>query len=117
MPQKPESRIVKRCLEFLLALPRCEAHKIHGSEFTRTGEPDIDACLNGRSLKIEVKQPGQKPTAIQQKRLGDWAMAGAWATFVTSDMELASQMVRDELISEDQADVAFSRAGERRKKK
>ena len=33
------------------------------------GDPDIDACLRGRSVQLEVKRPGEKPTPLQVKRL------------------------------------------------
>jgi len=37
------------------------------------GDPDIDACLRGRSVQLEVKRPGEKPTPLQVKRLEDAA--------------------------------------------
>lgn len=34
--------------------------KIHGSEFTLAGAPDIIACVDGIFLGLEVKNPGQR---------------------------------------------------------
>ena len=43
------------------------------------GEPDLVCCQNGRTVVIEVKQPGKKPTPLQMQRLREWANAGALA--------------------------------------
>jgi hypothetical protein len=62
---------------------RVKVEKRHGSQFTRTGEPDLFGCLDGKHFEIEVKRPGQRPEDIQFVRLKEWAAAGAisgWAT-------------------------------------
>jgi hypothetical protein len=38
---------------------------------------DIDACIRGRSLQLEVKRLGEHATLLQQKRLEEWRRAGA----------------------------------------
>ena len=38
----------------------------------RRGDPDIDACIRGRSVQIEVKRPGERPTLLQLKRIEEW---------------------------------------------
>ena len=52
------------------------------------GDPDIDACIRGRSLQLEVKRPGEKPTLLQLKRLEEWRQAGALVGVVTSVAEV-----------------------------
>lgn len=64
------------------------ARKTHGDAFTGRGEPDIDGCLAGRCLKIELKMPGHTPTDAQFAALRRWAAAGALAGWVTSVAEL-----------------------------
>ena len=64
------------------------ARKVHSSGYTGAGEPDIDACLHGRAIKVELKQPGKVPTAIQLATLRKWEAAGALAGWVRSVTEL-----------------------------
>ena len=79
-----ESAIVKAILAYLNALPECLARKRWGGGMGVAGEPDIDACLRGRSVQLEVKRPGQKPTPLQLKRLEQWRQAGALVAVVSS---------------------------------
>ena len=83
-----ESAIVKAILGYLNALPECLARKRWGGGMGVAGEPDIDACLRGRSLQLEVKRPGQKPTPLQLKRLEQWRQAGALVAVVSSVEEV-----------------------------
>lgn len=71
-----EKSIVQSILTYLNELPGCRAIKRHGSAYS-SGEPDIDACLNGRSIKLEVKRMGNVPTALQTANLNKWKKAGA----------------------------------------
>lgn len=64
------------------------ARKVHGSSYGKSGEPDIDACVRGRAIKVELKMPGKVPTPVQMGRLRAWARAGALAGWVTSLDEL-----------------------------
>ncbi len=42
------------------------------------GDPDLYGCLpGGRHFEIEVKRPGNYPTALQDQRLAEWFTAGA----------------------------------------
>ena len=83
-----ESAIVKAILAYLNTLPRCLARKRWGGGMGVAGEPDIDACLGGRSLQLEVKRPGQHPTLLQLKRMEEWRQAGAIVGIVTSVAEV-----------------------------
>lgn len=42
--------------------------KIHGGPTMMAGLPDLIACYRGIFLGIEVKMPGNKPSAIQLRR-------------------------------------------------
>jgi hypothetical protein len=64
------------------------AVKVHASQMGNGGEPDVDACVRGRSVKVEVKQPGKVPTPRQMAVLRKWERAGALAGWVTSVEEL-----------------------------
>ena len=83
-----EGAIVKAILRYLNSLPGCLARKRWGGGMGVAGEPDIDACLRGRSLQLEVKRPGEKATPLQLKRLEQWRQAGALTAVVTSVEEV-----------------------------
>lgn len=86
--QGPEAKIVKACIKAIMEDPRPSlARKVHGSRYT-VGEPDIDAVVAGRSLKVEVKVPGREPTGIQALTLRQWAEAGAVTACVHSVDEM-----------------------------
>ena len=79
-----ERAIVKAILAYLNGLPGCLARKRWGGGMGVAGDPDIDACIRGRSLQLEVKRPGEKPTPLQLQRLEEWRTAGAITGVVTS---------------------------------
>lgn len=82
-PRHTESEVTKLALSWLRAQPRTYAWKLHTGAYGESGHPDIDGCVDGRSLKIEMKEPGYKPTTLQRARLITWRKTGAlvgWAT-------------------------------------
>lgn len=79
-----ERAIVKAILTYLNSLPDCLARKRWGGGMGVAGDPDIDACLCGRSVQLEVKRPGEVPTPLQVKRLEEWRRAGALVGVVHS---------------------------------
>jgi hypothetical protein len=79
-----ERAIVKAILGYLNGLSECLARKRWGGGMGVAGDPDIDACIRGRSVQLEVKRPGESPTPLQLKRLAEWRQAGAVAGVVTS---------------------------------
>ena len=93
-----ERAIVKAILAYLNSLPSCLARKRWGGGMGVAGEPDIDACLRGRSVQLEVKRPGEKATPLQLKRLAEWQQAGAVVGVVTSVGDLRSLLTREGLI-------------------
>lgn len=83
VPVRSETEITKECLGWLNTQPFTYAWKLHTSAFGEGGHPDIDGCANGRSIKIEMKKPGEKPDSRQMGRLKAWRAAGAlvgWAS-------------------------------------
>lgn len=83
-----ESTLRKNVLNYLNSLPQCKAIKIHGNAYTEAGTPDIMGCIEGRAFFLELKVPGKKPTAIQERRLREWKEAGAITGVVTSIEEV-----------------------------
>lgn len=87
---KGESHLTTRLVDHINSLPTGYAVKVHGSAYGHAGEPDINACLAGRMVRVEVKMPGHKPTPVQWGKLRRWAKAGALVGYVTSLEELQS---------------------------
>lgn len=83
MPRQPEGKLAQKILTAL----REEGGwwtKIHGGEFQAVGLPDIIGCYKGYFIGIEVKLPGEKPTARQRWVLNQIGLADGTATVVTS---------------------------------
>jgi hypothetical protein len=91
-----ERAIAKAILAYLNSLPDCLARKRWGGGMGVAGDPDIDACLRGRSVQIEVKRPGEKATPLQVKRLAEWLQAGALVGVVTSVAETRALLEKNE---------------------
>lgn len=89
-----EGRLVAALIRRIQSDPRpSHARKVHGSQY-QTGQPDIDACVSGIAVKIEVKMPGREPTPLQAKRLREWEDAGAVVGCVHSMAELEELLRR-----------------------
>jgi len=52
--------------------------KLHGSSFSRIGEPDLIGCYRGKFFAIEVKIDHNKLSEIQKYRLNQWKRTGAY---------------------------------------
>lgn len=78
-----ESYIVSKILKLLRA-HGAKVIKHHGSAFASAGEPDIIACIRGKTYCLEIKKPGEKPTPLQLQRLKEWENAGATACWTDS---------------------------------
>ena len=48
-------------------------------QYSKAGIPDILACINGRFVAIEVKQPGESPRPLQTAQINEFITAGAIA--------------------------------------
>lgn len=72
---RSEAEVVRDALVLLRSLGY--ARKVHGGIHGNVGEPDLDACVHGRCLKLEAKSVGNRPTGPQMVALRKWAKAGA----------------------------------------
>lgn len=61
-----ESKIQEKILEWLRSIG---AYSIKIILATKSGEPDIVACLDGKFLAIECKDVNEKPTVLQAYKL------------------------------------------------
>jgi hypothetical protein len=62
--------------------------KIAGGPHQTSGIPDLLLLKNGRAVFLEVKQPGKKPTKLQEYRMHEIrTVGGAIAAVVTSKTE------------------------------
>jgi hypothetical protein len=95
MNRSNEKAIVNALLRFLNSLPQCVARKWWGGGMGIAGDPDIDACIRGRSLQLQVKRSGAKPTPLQVKRLDEWRRAGAIVAVVSSVEEVRELLNRE----------------------
>ena len=83
--RRPESEIVTEGISYIRTLKFAYAKKVHGSQFGNAGEPDVDAVVCGRSVKLECKAPdGGKPTAVQMGALRRWQGTGALVGWFTN---------------------------------
>lgn len=53
-----------------------------GAQFTKSGIPDILACVNGYFVAIEVKAQNGKPSELQLYNIGQIQKAGGFAYVV-----------------------------------
>lgn len=108
-----ERSIVENIIKYLRSLPNGYARKIHGGNLGSTGEPDVDAVVDGRALKLEVKRPGHENelTAIQRVALTRWQSCGAIVGVVTSVDDVRDLLGWNELIVDpERADGRATRA-------
>jgi len=101
MPEQPEVRLVTKPLIKAIEGLRSKGcmvkvRKRHGGAYGTSGEPDIEACIDGRSVQIECKAPGNTPTPLQLKRLQEWEDAGALA-FWTDSWKSGIYMIETDL--------------------
>ncbi|UOW93113.1 VRR-Nuc domain protein [Mycobacterium phage NoShow] len=61
---QPEAKIGKKIREYLES-EGAFVFKVHGGPQMMAGLPDLIVCFDGNFWGVEVKQPGQKPTARQ----------------------------------------------------
>lgn len=89
--ERSERDITEQAIDWLKRQPATYAWKLFSGALGESGHPDIDGCSGGRSIKIEMKRPGKKPTPIQMARLRQWREAGAivgWATSASQVQQL-----------------------------
>lgn len=69
--------------------------KTHGNMFSKAGTPDIIACLRGRFVAIEVKQPGGRVSPLQMAHIKLINRAGGVA-FVAYSLEDVKHILKKE---------------------
>lgn len=78
-----------------------------GAQFTKSGVPDILACVNGYFVGIEVKAQNGKPSELQLYNIRQIRKAGGFAYVVyPSGWERFKEIIDDLLIEQ------FNREGE-----
>ena len=61
-----EKKLENRVKKYLSTLPNTWFMKTHGgSIFQKAGIPDLIICRNGLFYGLELKAPGEEPTALQ----------------------------------------------------
>jgi len=91
MATKPETLIVNKLISYIKAQGG-DAWHVHGSALQRAGEPDIDGWIPTRwgaaHIKVEVKTPEGRPTALQLVMLRKYHKAGYLVGVVTCVQDL-----------------------------
>lgn len=85
--KKPESRLQLKIRKELERVVGGFWIKFWGGLFTRVGIPDLIGCVEGRFFGLEVKMPGESPSAVQRHVIGLIRKAGGVAEVVTSPQE------------------------------
>lgn len=78
---------------YLKRQPGCWVRKTHGSAYA-SGFADLIGCLRGRFFAIEVKRPGEEPTALQLQELDNIRKAGGAAVWADT-LEQVQAFVRE----------------------
>lgn len=93
-----ETSIQSDILDYINSLPKGRAENVSGNA-QQSGRADINACINGRTFKIEVKTEdtayGRKGASTKQRLyLEKWARAGAVSCVVYSVNDVKYLMQR-----------------------
>jgi hypothetical protein len=87
---RAEADVVGDVINYIRSLPLGHARKIHGDAHTQIGEPDVDACVRGRSVKLEGKTRRDRPTATQMQAMKRWRKAGALTGWFRSTADVVA---------------------------
>ena len=79
-----EKDIVESIRRYLKSVKDLFFWKEHGGIYGTAGIPDIIVCYKGRFIAFEVKQPGRKPTLLQQQVINEIIRCGGYAAKVDS---------------------------------
>lgn len=91
--QTPSEKSITNSIQKMLhGVPGVWCVKFHGGPYTQAGVPDILGAFYGRAFAIEVKRPGQKPTAIQDLTMARMRKAGIIVA-VCHSVEEAQEML------------------------
>lgn len=96
-PHTTEKRLQTACMKRIREDWLGEAYHPIGTGASKAGEPDILGCipteLVSRHVAVELKQPGNKPTPLQYKRLRAYAATGSLVGWATTEAELDAILV------------------------
>lgn len=89
-----ENALQTKMIKWINAQPRCRAENVSGNA-QQSGRADINACIHGRAVKIEVKRPDSSydVTKKQEIYLYRWAQAGAYCCSVETLEDLQRHIV------------------------
>lgn len=84
-----EISIVQNIIKYINSLPQGAAEKVQGTSRS-SGKADINACINGQCIRLEVKTAdhGNKESKKQNVNLRRWSAAGAVCAVVYSIEEV-----------------------------
>jgi hypothetical protein len=86
----PSEKSISEAIAKLCRKRGAYSFKVHGSVAMRRGLPDRAVCYRGRYIAIEEKQPGKKPTPLQQHELDQVLAAGGTAVVASSADHVAA---------------------------
>lgn len=86
--RKPEREVVADAVDLIVKTYRGYARKTHGGAYSQTGEPDLDACIRGRCVKLEAKAIDGRPTLPQMESMRRWSNAGALVGWFRNNTEV-----------------------------
>jgi len=81
-----EKNITNKIIKYLNSLDRVKAWKVHSGSYATPSKADITGSYRGLRFDIEVKRPGNKPTAAQFYFLESMKKTGSIA-FWTDSLE------------------------------
>lgn len=95
----PEKRVEIKIKNYLVSVG-AYFEKIHGgSIYQSAGIPDILACINGRFIAIEVKNPnGGELSALQKLKLKKIEESGGIGIVARSVQEVQDRLKRENII-------------------
>ena len=92
-PKKEESSIQKDISDYLTS-KGAEVYNPKTGSHSKKGTPDLLLCFQGLFIAIEVKQPGKKPSKLQQLRIKRDKKAGGIA-FATDNLKEVKELIND----------------------
>ena len=86
-----EATIQHKIIEYLKSIG---GYPVKVVAATLSGNPDIICCLQGRFVAIEVKQPGKRPTQLQQLKMARIRECGGTA-FVACSVDEVKEKLKE----------------------
>ena len=90
--KQPLEKTIEKWIRTAIEQRGGKVYKLHGTQFSMTGAPDLIGCLKGVPFAIEVKRPGGKATPKQYHELQGWSAQG-WAVGVATSVDEALAII------------------------